>query len=258
LVFLVGLAAAVPWKRARAREVFQHLRWPLLVAVIAAVALPLLLHGRAPLPVVAGAFLGCWALITSGQEIWRRIRAKADFVTGLTGVPRAVWGMSLAHFGLGIWAIGVTFVSAFNVEKDVRLAPGTSATLGSYEFTFDGVRSEQGPNYSADTGTISVQQNGQNVAVLQPQKRIYNANRMPMTEAAVDHNPMRDLYVALGEPLDNGDWALRLYYKPMMRLVWLGGVFMVLGGLLAATDRRYRLSRVAEQRIAANTAVASA
>jgi cytochrome c-type biogenesis protein CcmF len=258
LLFLVGLAVAVPWKRARAREVFEHLRWPLLIAVVAAVGLPLLLQGHAPLPVVAGAFLGCWAIITSGQEVWRRIRAKADFVTGLRGVPRGVWGMSLAHFGLGVWVLGVTFVSSFSIEKDARLAPGSSVKLNGYEFLFQGVRSEQGPNYRADTGTISVDLNGHNVALLQPQKRVYNATQMPMAKAAVDHNPMRDLYVALGEPLDNGDWTLRLYYKPMMRLVWLGGVFMVLGGLLAATDRRYRLSRVAESRVDANTAVASA
>ena len=258
LLFLVGLAVAVPWKRARAREVFHHLRWPLLISVVAAVALPLLLQGHAPLPVVAGAFLGCWALITSGQEVWRRIRAKADFVTGLRGVPRGVWGMSLAHFGLGVWVLGVTFVSSFSVEKDARLAPGSSVKLNGYEFLFDGVRSEAGPNYRADTGTISIDLDGRNVAILQPQKRIYNATQMPMAKAAVDHTPMRDLYVALGEPLDNGDWTLRLYYKPMMRLVWLGGVFMVLGGLLAATDRRYRLSRVADQRVAVNTVVAGA
>ena len=256
LVMLVGLAVAVPWKRARGAEVWRHLRLPLLFAVVAAVALPLGLQGRAPLPVVGGAFLGCWALITSGQELWRRIRAKSDFLTGLRGVPRGVWGMTLAHFGLGVWVLGVTFVSAFSVEKDARLAPGGSVKLNGYEFLFQGVRSERGPNYSADTGTISIDLDGRNVALLQPQKRVYNATRMPMAKAAVDHNPMRDLYVALGEPLDNGDWTLRFYYKPMMRLVWLGGVLMMLGGLLAATDRRYRLSRVSEQRAVEAAAVA--
>lgn len=256
LVLLVGLAVAIPWKRARAAEVWRHLRFPLLIAVAAAVALPLGMQGKTPLPVVAGVFLGCWALVTSGQEVWRRIRAKVDLRTGLLSVPRGVWGMTLAHFGLGVWVLGVTFVSAFSIEKDARLAPGSSVTLNGYEFLFEGVRAEQGPNYSADTGTVSIDRDGRNVAVLQPQKRVYNATRTPMAKAAVDHNPLRDLYVALGEPFDNGDWTLRLYYKPMMRLVWLGGVFMVLGGLLAATDRRYRLSRVSEQRAIETAAVA--
>lgn len=164
--------------------------------------------------------------------------------------------MSLAHFGLGIWVLGVTFVSTFSIENDARLSPGRSVTLNGYEFLFEGVRSEQGPNYSADTGTVSIDLGGRSVATLQPQKRVYNATRTPMAKAAVDHNPMRDLYVALGEPLDGGDWTLRLYYKPMMRLVWLGGVLMVLGGLLAATDRRYRLSRATERPAVAVAAVA--
>jgi cytochrome c-type biogenesis protein CcmF len=118
------------------------------------------------------------------------------------------------------------------------------------------VQSQAGPNYDSEYGTVSIEHDGKVIAVLHPEKRLFHATQQVMTEAAVDHNPLRDIYVALGEPLDtdrSGDWALRLYYKPMMRLVWLGGALMVCGGLLAASDRRYRLSRVAEARVAANS-----
>lgn len=261
LLLMVGLAATVSWKRAKAGDVIRHLRVPFIIALIAAVAVPLLIHERAPVAVIAGAFLGFWAIVTALQEIWRRIRAKASFVSGLRGVPRGVWGMSLAHFGLGVWALGVTFVSSFSVEKDVRLSPGRSIDLSGYEFRFDGVEPRTGPNYDSDYGTVTIQRGGEVIATVHPEKRLFRATRQMMTEAAVDHTPFRDIYVALGEPLDaegghSGDWALRLYYKPMMRFVWLGGALMVFGGLLAATDRRYRLARAADARVASNSAVA--
>ena len=261
LLLMVGVAATVPWKRAKLGEIVRHLRLPLFIALASAIAVPLFIHGRAPVAVIAGGFLGFWAIVTAVQEVWRRMRAKPTLRAGLTGVPRGVWGMSLAHFGLGVWALGVTFVSSFSVEKDVRLSPGHSIDLSGYEFRFDGVEPRTGPNYDADYGTVTIAHGGEVVATVHPEKRLFRATKQMMTEAAVDHSPFRDIYVALGEPLDadgehTGDWALRLYYKPMMRLVWLGGVFMVFGGLLAASDRRYRLSRATEASVASNSAVA--
>ncbi|MGH8541577.1 MAG: heme lyase CcmF/NrfE family subunit, partial [Stenotrophobium sp.] len=250
LLVLVGLAAAVPWKRAKAGEIWRRSRWPLLIATLLAVLLPLSLQGHAPLPVVAGSLLGLWAICTAGQELWRRVRAKTDFISGLTSVPRGVWGMSLAHFGLGVWALGVCFVSAFSIEKDVRLSQGGSAELGGYSFQLDSVGPRQGPNYKSDYGTVSIEHDGHIISQLHPEKRLYDATQSMQTESAVDFNPLRDLYVALGEPMDNGDWSLRLYVKPMMRMVWLGGLFMFLGGILAASDRRYRLSRAVEPAVA--------
>jgi cytochrome c-type biogenesis protein CcmF len=141
----------------------------------------------------------------------------------------------------------VTFVSLYSIERDLRLAPGQSAELSGYTFTLAGVEPYVGPNYDADRATVTVSRDGRLLAELYPEKRLYRAQNNVMTEAAVEHNPLRDLYVALAEPLDNGDWALRIYVKPMMRLVWLGGVVMALGGLLALSDRRYRLARVARE-----------
>jgi cytochrome c-type biogenesis protein CcmF len=245
LVALVGLAAAMPWKKGSLREAARALRLPLVVAVLAGAALPYVLHGRSSWAAAAGSVLALWAMVTAVQELVRRARTKSNWLQGLAAAPRAVWGMSLAHFGLGLFVLGVTHVSTFSAERDVRLAPGTTASLGPYEFELVGVQERSGPNYDADVGTVALASSGRPESVLYPEKRLYRAQRSVMTEAAVDHTLRRDVYVALGEPFDNGDWSLRLYYRPMMRLVWLGGVLAFIGGLLAVTDRRYRLARAA-------------
>jgi cytochrome c-type biogenesis protein CcmF len=245
LVVLVGLVAAVSWKRSRAGEVLRQLGGPALAAVAAGLLLPWLLYGSLPPGAAAGSVLGLWAMLTAGIEVWRRVRSRAHWAEGVAAIPRSTWGMSLAHFGLGVFVLGVTHVSSFGAERDVRLSPGGQDTLGRYEFQLVEVRQQAGPNYDADVGTVAVRSDGRTFAILHPEKRLYRAQRNVMTEAAVDHTLLRDVYVALGEPFDDGDWSLRLYYRPMMRLVWLGGLLASLGGLLALTDRRYRLARAA-------------
>ncbi|MGQ0501485.1 MAG: heme lyase CcmF/NrfE family subunit [Panacagrimonas sp.] len=261
LAVLVGLAGVVSWKRSRLREALWPLRWLALASVAVGMVLPVLTQGQGSFAASAGTMLAVWVLTTSVQEVWRRARAKPSLAAGLRSVPRGAWGMTLAHAGLGVWTLGVAFASTFNVEKDVRLAPGASVDIGRYAFRFDGVTHEEGPNYRADTGHVVVEYGGREIARLFPQKRLYPSQGSVMTEAAVDHNPLRDLYVALGEPIDKqnpaGDWALRVYYKPMMRLVWCGGLLMMVGGMLAATDRRYRLDvRRAEARLPGAVATA--
>ena len=260
LAVLVGLAGVVSWKRANFREAFKPLRVLAVIAVIAGLALPFVTQGRGSLAASAGAALAIWVLLTSVQEVWRRARAKPTWAAGLASVPRGAWGMSLAHFGLGVWTLGVSFASTFSVEKDVRLGPGQSADIGRYEFLYLGVDHVEGPNFKSDTGHVVVSRGGREIAKLDPEKRLYPSQGSVMTEAAVDATLLRDLYVALGEPIDKsnaaGDWALRLYYKPMMRMVWLGGVLMFFGGILAASDKRYRLARRAESSIPSGVATA--
>jgi cytochrome c-type biogenesis protein CcmF len=135
----------------------------------------------------------------------------------------------------------VTFVTQFDVEKDVRMSPGQSYELAGHTFLFDGVRTIKGPNYSADRGTLRVFKGEDQVAVLHPEKRTYLVQTRPMTEAGINAGFTRDIYVSLGEALGRGDWSLRLYYKPFVRWIWLGGILIAIGGLLAASDRRYRL-----------------
>jgi len=250
LAALVGLAMAVGWKRAKPADVLRQLRWPGVTAIAAALVLPFLWVGTSGLLAFTGALLGVWVLVTSVQDVWQRVRAKPSWTSGLASVPRCVWGMTTAHFGLGMWVLGVAFVSLYSIEKDVRLAPGEAAELHGYQFYLRAVEPLAGPNYDADRGTVEVTHDGASVATLNPEKRLYRAQRNVMTEAAVDELPTRDLYVALGEAFDDGDWSLRLYYKPAMQLVWWGGFIMFFGGILAASDRRYRLARVAQARVA--------
>jgi cytochrome c-type biogenesis protein CcmF len=148
--------------------------------------------------------------------------------------------MLLAHVGIGVTAVGIAVVSHYSVQKDLRMAIGDKAVLGQYEFTFVGVHNVAGPNFTAIEGQVTVVKNGELVAHLLPQKRTYTARGQTMTEAAIDPALSRDIYVAMGEPLADDAWAMRLHIKPMIRLIWLGAVLMALGGLLAVWDKRYR------------------
>lgn len=146
--------------------------------------------------------------------------------------------MAFGHVGVAFFAVGITLTSVYSIEKDIRLAPGESHELGGYNFTFDKVNDITGPNYSGSRGEITVTREGFET-VLHPEKRNYFSSGMPMTEAGIDAGFTRDLFVALGEPLGDGAWAVRLYHKPFIRWIWLGTIIMALGGFLAATDKRY-------------------
>src|SRR5690606_14703951 len=151
------------------------------------------------------------------------------------------WGMQMAHLGIAVCAMGVVLSSISSAERDLRLAPGEAVELGGYRFVFEGAQHFEGPNFSSDRGTIRALRNGEEVAVLHPEKRLYKVQNMPMTEAGIDAGFSRDLYVALGEPLEDGAWAVRVHIKPFVRWIWLGGLLMGFGGLLAAADKRYRV-----------------
>jgi cytochrome c-type biogenesis protein CcmF len=171
--------------------------------------------------------------------VWERTGFGRNYGT-LRTAPRGFWGMVMAHAGVGVFTIGVTLTSAYSIEKDVRLAPGESVTIGGYELAFQGVRDREGPNYRSRLGRVTAFRDGRAVATLEPEKRLYRVQQQPMTEAAIDAGVTRDLYVSLGEPLDGQAWSVRVYYKPFIRWIWSGALIMALGGLLAATDRRYR------------------
>ena len=243
LAVLVGISALVGWKRAKFADVLARIRWVAIVAIVAGGLLPFVLEGSWNWLAIVGSVFAVWVLAGSMLDVLHRLRSKRDRIAALRSIPAGSWGMTLAHLGLGVWVLGVTFTSLFSVEKDVRLAPGQTTDIGGYDFTFQGVEPVNGSNYKSDTGRVLVEKNGRQIALLTPEKRLYPSQRSVMTEAAVDHNPRRDLYVALGEPIGERDWALRFYYKPMMRLVWFGGVLMFFGGIIAAGDRRYRLER---------------
>jgi cytochrome c-type biogenesis protein CcmF len=237
LMFLLGIGPLTRWKNDQSKTLFIKLRYTFIVTIALAVILPVLVIGKAGLVVFPGMAAAIWIILTSLQNVREKLSQRSK---GLASLPRSFYGMTTAHIGVAIFVVGVTLSNAFSVEKDVRMAPQKSLELAGYSFIFEGTQPLTGPNYQADQGLIKVLKNGEKVAVLQPEKRLYRVQRMPMTEAAIDWGFTRDIYVALGEPLDGGAWSVRVYYKPFIRWIWLGGLLMVLGGLLAATDKRYR------------------
>lgn len=247
LVFLLGIGPLTRWKKERFKVLGSRLKLAFLISVLLAGALVGLTAIPSSLMVAIGLGLAVWVTYTALQAIAARFRYGQDRWRTLRAIPLEFFGMTLAHLGVAVFVVGVTLASSQSVEQDVRLEPGSAQTLAGYEFRFDGVSETMGPNYRAQQGEIRVFRSGELVATLFPQKRIYPVQPQPMTEAAIDPGLTRDLYVALGEPLGDGAWSVRLYYKPFVRWIWLGPLLMALGGLVAASDRRYRLIKQARR-----------
>ena len=151
--------------------------------------------------------------------------------------------MLLAHFGVAVFIVGVTMVKAYETELDVRMRPGEVVEVGGHGFRLEGLQRRDGPNYESTVGTVTVLRGGREVVRLHPEKRFYPVQQMPMTEADMDSGFTRDLYVSLGERVDEDSWIVRIYHKPFIDWIWGGCFIMAAGGLLALTDRRYRLAR---------------
>jgi len=238
LMLVMAVGMLVRWKATPVKWLLGMLR-PVLVASILFAALAWLLMGDLNWAVLGVFFLAAWVAMAGLRDLLDKTRNKG-LLRGMVGLGRSYWAMQLAHAGFVVCAIGVVLVSNYSSERDLRLAPGEALELGGYSFVFEGAQHHEGPNYTSDKGTIRVMQDGQQVAVLHPEKRLYTVQNMPMTEAGIDAGITRDLYVALGEPLEDGAWAVRVHIKPFVRWLWFGGLMMGLGGVLAASDRRYR------------------
>ncbi len=245
LAVLVGIGAMARWKSDQLSRLLKPLFLPLLISVTAGFAWPSLMMGKFSLTAAVGMTLAFWVASTTLYGLWDRISSRQHKAQALLQTSRGFYGMTLAHLGIAVFIVGVTLTSLYSVEKDISIKPGETYTLGQFDFTFEGVNQIQGPNYIAQRGTVRVTRDGNPVATLHPEKRDYGRDAMPMTEAAIKGNLTRDIYVALGEPLGNDAWAMRIYNKAYVRWIWWGGVFMGLGGLLAAFDRRYRQQTVA-------------
>jgi cytochrome c-type biogenesis protein CcmF len=193
--------------------------------------------------VAAGMALGIWVILGTLEPAMERLRKPGK-------IPLSFFAMHCAHLGIAVMVIGVTLSKGYEVEKDVRIAAGDTVTLGDYSFELQRVTEVTGPNFVAKRAEVLVKRNGDTVTTLFPEKRRYVSTAMPMTEAAIDTNLWRDLYVSLGEPLNNPaqEWSMRFYLKPFLLWIWLGVLMMVFGGLLAVTDKRYR--RAVESRLA--------
>lgn len=243
LAMLLGVGPLMRWKQDKPARLIKALALLFVISIVAGASLPLLFP-RYEFGAAIGLMLAIWILLSTLQGFRLRLANKGLSLQSLASVPRNFYGMSIAHIGVGVFIVGITLTSIYSVEKDVRMVPGEKHVLSDYSFEFKGAESIPGPNYQAQKGHISVSKDEQHIASLYPEKRIYRVQQMPMTEAAIDAGIMRDLFVALGEPRgENGAWSVRIYVKPFIRWIWLGTIIMALGGLLAATDKRYRLVR---------------
>ena len=238
-LFLMGVGPLMRWKGDHLPDLFSRLKWALAVSVATGILLPLTLEGYKPWAAM-GLALAMWILLTVLIGFRERLKTAGR----LGSLPRAFWGMQLAHLGMAVGVAGITLVTNYQQEVDVRMSIGEHAQIVGYTFTFRGTTEYAGPNFHAARGTLDVSKDGKKRFTLYPEKRIYNASGMAMTEAAVRPSFFGDIYVSLGEPLDDKQktWAVRLYYKPFINWLWIGAFLMMTGGFLAASDRRYRIA----------------
>ena len=285
-VFMMGLGALARWKQTSVPELAKRMRWGFAAAAVLALLLPLVFNHWTPM-IAFGLLLSFWviaSLVVSLQQRWAGPTSTKPLVlsavegsgqastsSGGTFIQRvrnqslSYYGMQLAHLGVAVFIIGVTVVKGYATERDVRMNIGDTVDAGGYMFRFDGVRDVRGPNYMAAEGHFTVTKDGKPVTELSPQKRRYNASGMPLTEAAIDTGLFRDLYVSMGEPIPETQsaWSVRVYYKPFVDWIWAGCLLMALGGVLAISDRRYRIyskktSRISDETLSAGGAIAAA
>ena len=247
VLFLIGVGPFARWKEARVAELARTLRWAFAAAVVVAVVLPLL-YGTWKAMTALGLLLALWIVLAGTLNFIERVqatRAGQSFVSALLKQPRTFFGMHTAHVGVAVFVVGVTMVSSYQEEKDVKMGPGDTVSVAGYEFRFNGVHEVKGPNYTALAGDFDLVRDGRTLRKMLPEKRNYVSSAMPMTEAAIDAGFVRDLYVSLGEPIDRlkpeGEWAVRVYHKPFVDWIWGGCLLMACGGLIAMLDRRYRV-----------------
>lgn len=242
--FLMGVGPIARWKKASLPELAVRLRWAFLASAVSALLLPFVLGSWQPL-VALGLLLALWIIATAALNIWERVTSTSGQFSlwqKLRMQSRSYYGMQLAHVGVAVFIIGVTIVTGYQSEKDVRMANGETVNVGGYDFRMGGVVDVMGPNYRAARAEINVTRNGNAIRTMYPEKRIYLVSENAMTETAIDTGLFRDLYISLGEALPDGAWSVRVHYKPFVSWIWGGALLMALGGGLAVTDRRYALA----------------
>ncbi len=238
-LLLMAVGPMANWKKTKIPALITELQLPAWIAVVVGASVPFLC-GRWSVSVALGMALASWIAASVIIGIVQRMRATRS---GLLAQPRSWLGMHLAHLGIAVFVVGVTLVTGYETEQDLSMMPNSTASTGAYELRFKGVSKEIGANYEAEVGEVLLSRNGHVFRSLHPEKRDYFSSDMPITEAAIDANGLRHVYVSLGEPLGNNAWSVRIYYKPFVDWIWIGCILMALGGLLAISDRRYRLKR---------------
>ncbi len=236
LLFLMAIGMHSVWKKSNLEDIKRPLVILFAVSLAIGLIVPPVAYGAFHLSTVVGLTAGVWVILSSLYEPYKRLSKRQS-------LSRGVVGMTLAHIGVGVFAIGVTVTQTYRIEKDIALKPGESVEMQGYNFQFNSTRPVKGPNFDAIESEVTITRDGKHVATLHPQKRVYRVQRSPMTEAGIHVKWSRDLFVAMGEDLGQGAWSMRIQYKPMVRYIWLGALIMALGGIVAVTDRRYRTKR---------------
>jgi cytochrome c-type biogenesis protein CcmF len=244
--FLIGVGPIARWKQAKVPELAVRLKWAFALSLIMAIILPFVIggwHWRASL----GLLLAIWIVATSLQNIFSRLRSQtgaSNIFARLAAPSRSFYGMHLAHIGVAVFIAGVTVVTSYQTERDVKMNRGDTVTVGGYIFQLKNLEQVQGPNYQGVRADIEVSKVGEApFAIMHPEKRQFTAAQSVTSETAIDRSIMRDLYLSLGDEVEGGAWTVRVYHKPLVNWIWGGALLMAIGGAFAVTDRRYALAK---------------
>ncbi len=244
LLMLVPVGPFLTWKRADLSSALQRLWAAAALALLGGIAV-LAVHQRGPWLAPVGIALGLWLLLGSLAEFAQKLQLSrtswSSSWSRLTGLPGSSIGMTLAHAGLGIAVMGIVAITAWKEEHIVVLKPGENISVAGYEVTFTGETPLTGANYTGSTGAFQVTRNGAQVTKLVSEKRIFQPGGMNTTEVGLHQTIMGDLYVVMGDRMNDGGRAMRMYFNPLVSLIWLGAVIMFAGGILSLSDRRYRI-----------------
>ncbi|WP_133130808.1 heme lyase CcmF/NrfE family subunit [Legionella yabuuchiae] len=233
VLILMGIGIHLRWQKDSLSRVAKILKIPLLLSFGSSLLMIWLTNSSLQLPVLLGLILATWIVFSTLKSCRLKIQER-----GFTGVNQSYWGMVVAHIGVAVTVIGIVVSNGYGIQDDVKMSPGEKIKLSKYTIRFIDESSLTGPNYHGARAHFQVESRGR-IANVYPEKRIYDIANMPMTDSAIDVTPFRDIYIALGEPLDHNAWSVRLYFKPFVRWIWGGGFLILIGGLLAMTDRRY-------------------
>ncbi|WP_413723344.1 heme lyase CcmF/NrfE family subunit [Sodalis sp. RH24] len=244
---LLGIGPLIRWRRDEAKTLIKRLALAMAATLALSILLPRLMGDEIEAMTVVGLMMSLWVIILTLMEVHERATHRHRFIRGLAHLTRSHWGMVLGHLGVAVTVIGITFSQNYSLERDVRMKTGDSVDIKAYHFVFRAVEDLRGPNYTGAAAVFDVTRHNHPEAMLRAEKRFYSVSRTVMTEAAISGGLTRDLYAALGEEMDDGAWAVRLYYKPFVRWIWLGGLFMVAGGLCCLADPRYRADKKARR-----------
>ncbi|BBI48702.1 hypothetical protein HORIV_11230 [Vreelandella olivaria] len=241
MCIFMGLGSVTRWKSMAARDLIHKLWLAGVAALVLGILMPLLYRGEWNLFVSLGIVAALWIVLPMVRDVFDKTRHASSFIAGVRKLSLAYWGMVLGHIGVAVTIVGVTVVSNYNIERNVRMSPGTTVEVAGYQFTMTELTERRGANFLADTSILQVQRGDSGRSfTMRPEKRLYLATGMPMTQVALRPGLFRDLYVAMGEDLGDGSWAMRVQYKPFVRWLWLGALLMAFGGILAVLDKRYR------------------